>query len=457
MKKNSIFSLILALAAGLTLATACDTSSEVTESDSARDCLITSATMGTLKRQVHMVNAAGRDTTYTYTVTGAAYNLTIDQVNNRIFNEDSLPTGTRTDKLVFASSSGISSTGTLAIKSLYSGKDTLYTYTDSTDFSVKREVSVYDTYGERKRTYTFDIRVHRQEADSTAWQQVAANPLSDVASFVKSRALTAGNTLYVFGQRADGKVQVVQTSVMAPDFDGSAANISTTGFDVRSVTHFDGHFYALANGTLMHSANAAEGWQTATTHHTFSAIAGCTADSIYAISNAQMWASANGTDWVSSAIDTDAQLPAGNNVASATVASRINKPAQMLVMVGIEGGKANVWKHDIDSVGGFFTPWYNLPQTSELGAYACPVVQQHTLFGYDTNTVLAGLSAEGVVAPFYVSRDNGRTWRTDVLTHPALTGATSLAVTTDASNYIWLICGGTGVVYKGRINRLGWE
>ena len=75
---------------------------------------------------------------------------------------------------------------------------------------------MYDTYGERKRTYTFDIRVHRQEADSTAWQQVAANPLSDVASFVKSRALTTGNTLYVFGQRADGKVQVVQTSVMAP-------------------------------------------------------------------------------------------------------------------------------------------------------------------------------------------------------------------------------------------------
>ena len=37
MKKNSIFSLILALATGLTLATACDTSSEVTESDSARD------------------------------------------------------------------------------------------------------------------------------------------------------------------------------------------------------------------------------------------------------------------------------------------------------------------------------------------------------------------------------------------------------------------------------------
>lgn len=302
MKKNSIFSLILALAAGLTLATACDTSSEVTESDSARDCLITSATMGTLKRQVHTINAAGRDTTYTYTVTGAAYNLTIDQVNNRIFNEDSLPTGTRTDKLVFASSSGISSTGTLAIKSLYSGKDTLYTYTDSTDFSVKREVSVYDTYGERKRTYTFDIRVHRQEADSTAWQQVAANPLSDVASFVKSRALTTGNTLYVFGQRADGKVQVVQTSVMAPDFDGSAANISATGFDVRSVTHFGGHFYALANGTLMHSANAAEGWQTATTRHTFSAIAGCTADSIYAISNAQMWASANGTDWAPSAM-----------------------------------------------------------------------------------------------------------------------------------------------------------
>ena len=457
MKKNSILSLVLALTAGLTLATACDTSSDVTESDSARDCLITSATMGTLKRQVHTVNAAGHDTIYTYTVTGGAYNLTIDQVNNRVFNEDSLPTGTRTDKLVFASSSGISSSGTLTIKSLYSGKDTLYTYTDSTDFSVPREVSVYDTYGERKRTYTFDIRVHRQEADSVAWQQVGANPLSDVASFVKSRALAVGNTLYVFGQRADGKVQVVQTATSAPNFDGSAANISATALDVRSVTHFGGNFYALANGTLMQSAYAAGGWQPATSQHTFSAIAGSSADSLYAIADTQMWASANGTDWLPSTIDTDAQLPADGNVASATLPSRINKPSQMLVMVGIENGSANVWKHDIDSVGGFFTPWYNLPQTSELGAYACPVVQQHTLFGYDGNTVLAGLSAEGVVAPFYVSRDNGRTWRTDVLTHPTLTGVTSLAATTDANNYIWLICGGTGAVYKGRINRLGWE
>ena len=58
------------------------------------------------------------------------------------------------------------------------------------------------------------------------------------------------------------------------------------------------------------------------------------------------------------------------------------------------------------------------------------------------------------MAPFYTSQDNGRTWKANELPHPTLTGVKALAVTVDSEQYIWVICSGTGIVYKGRINRL---
>ena len=61
------------------------------------------------------------------------------------------------------------------------------------------------------------------------------------------------------------------------------------------------------------------------------------------------------------------------------------------------------------------------------------------------------------VAPLYVSRDYGRTWKADEWKKPYLTGVTAISAAVDADQYLWLVCSGTGTVYKGRINRLGWK
>ena len=233
MKKYSIWTLIVAVLTSMAF-TACDTSTSSSEVEVSRDCVITSATLGNLKREVKAKTSAGVDTTYIYTVTGGAYSLYIDQVNYRIYNPEYLPQGTRTDKLVFAEK-GMVNTGTLSIKSLSTGNDTIFTPTDSTDFSVPREVTVHANDGVSKRTYTVDIRVYKENPDSLAWTQVANNPLSDIASFVESKALSVGGALYVFGQRADGTTQVVQTETADAHFD-SAINIAgLTHLDRKSV------------------------------------------------------------------------------------------------------------------------------------------------------------------------------------------------------------------------------
>ena len=145
MKKYSIWTLIVAVLTSMAF-TACDTSTSSSEVEVSRDCVITSATLGNLKREVKAKTSAGVDTTYIYTVTGGAYSLYIDQVNYRIYNPEYLPQGTRTDKLVFAEK-GMVNTGTLSIKSLSTGNDTIFTPTDSTDFSVPREVTVHANDG----------------------------------------------------------------------------------------------------------------------------------------------------------------------------------------------------------------------------------------------------------------------------------------------------------------------
>lgn len=460
MKKTNILALVVAILTGCMM-TSCNSSEDTTEEPS-NDCVITSATLGTLKRIVN-------DST-TVSVTGGAYHLYIDQVNSRVFNPDSLPVGTCVDKLVFASSSGIKCTGTLGIVNLETGKEEAFTPTDSTDFSVVRQVVAYAPDGSSKRFYNFDIRVHKEYADELDWKQLAHNPLSPVASFIESRTLAVGGSIYVFGRTMDGEVKLVQTSRQSPSFDEAQplASVGGNAIDVRTVQHFSDKFLALAGGRLVESAMVTEGWSTVSTPVQFDALVGQSTDSIYAIAGNQMYASADGLAWNESEVDSPADLPQGSDVAAATQQSRVDKDGEIVVMVGsrkvtrADGTSADsvtVWKRDIDrsAADKYSYPWINLPQTEELRTYGCPLLKQISAFAYDEGTVVTGVAADGTIAPFYTSTDNGRTWKTTDLSSPDTTGANSISVAVDADHYIWVVLGGTGTIYRGRINRLGWE
>lgn len=118
-----------------------------------------------------------------------------------------------------------------------------------------------------------------------------------------------GGALYVFGQRADGTTQVVQTETADAHFD-SAINIAgLTHFNVRSVQYFKGQFYALANGQLITSATGLNDWTAVSTSQRFDALAAVVADSIYGVADGKMYASADGQTWCLSQIDTEGHLP----------------------------------------------------------------------------------------------------------------------------------------------------
>ena len=64
---------------------------------------------------------------------------------------------------------------------------------------------------------------------------------------------------------------------------------------------------------------------------------------------------------------------------------------------------------------------------------------------------------DGKLATPRLSRDNGRSWDSSIIKAPEAVVSGSLSVVMTADNYIILYCGGSGEVWKGRINRLGWK
>ena len=60
----------------------------------------------------------------------------------------------------------------------------------------------------------------------------------------------------------------------------------------------------------------------------------------------------------------------------------------------------------------------------------------------------------------YVSADGGLSWRTNrIYTMPAdiAKNTTHFAMGADKDNHIWLVCAGTGKVWRVRKNSVGWE
>jgi hypothetical protein len=79
-----------------------------------------------------------------------------------------------------------------------------------------------------------------------------------------------------------------------------------------------------------------------------------------------------------------------------------------------------------------------------------------------------GRSYDNFIEPltaFWRSRDNGITWKQDVeYSMPPIDGTTkfnnaasSFSTVVDDAENIWIVCAGTGEVWRGRLNKVAWD
>ena len=425
---------------------ACSTDDDISVDISQyNDCIITKMTMGTMFR-----NVTNADTTYRVGVTGSLYPLSIDHRQGLIFNNDSLPVGTDVTKVAF---SELSSSGYLAIRSLWTGNDTAFVATDSTNCSTERLITVtaYDEVS--KRSYRLHINVHQEEGDSMTWQ-TKADGNSDIASFegrVKAVGTQWGVALY--GHK-NGTDKVLATTDGGKNWN---EKVLPDGFDTQSVCRQKDNntWWATTAEGLMKSTNG-EDWTRVEDATAPQKLLCADRHGLTAIKNGAIATSTDGgLSWSADPMAEDTPLPTDELQAVALSHPTDDKLVELMLTGRDTNGQMAVWRRTVDLTGVNVMGWYKLPVDA---SFALPVLSHMALDVYDGHVITTGLTAEGAPAPIYMSQDQGRTWKLQGLKQPgsayASGGPQTLAV--DDGQHIWLIDPMAGTALAGRHNRLGW-
>lgn len=420
------------------------------ETTATDDCAISNMTLGTLYRTLTIRRSDGKDTTYTTTIYGGHYAMLVDQLNHRIYNPDSLPHGTDVRRVLFSS---ISSDGAVAYRTEW-GTDTLYSSGDTLDFTSPRYFMCYSYTGNAKQTYEVHVNVHQVNPEQFSWTSVAeATAMKDATAqklFVREGQLfdfcvIDGAACVLSSGTSDG------TEWTRHDLSG------LDGFNPSEVQLFGGKFFAVSGGRLFSSTDGLT-WADVETDMMPDRLIAATDVMIFAEKDGTLYRSADGVSWTQETLDGDAQNFPTVNSASSWADMNFNRNFEYILWGGVDAtGSGVVWKRTLDRTGANDDVWSYYPASDEV-KYPFPALKSTVVMSYDEKILALGCLND-TVSLMYVSEDAGRSWEpsSTTYTHPYALSATNVACAVDVDNYVWMVCGGTGAVLRGRLNRLGFQ
>lgn len=423
------------------------------------NCYISSVTLGYTTRAVHVIKADGTDSTYSVALNGKYYPMTVDQRERLIYNEDSLPHGTRTSAILAT----FSCEGYVTYRPADdpSAEWIAYSSTDSIDFSTPLSVMVVSLDGTAYREYTLKVNVHQQDADDFTWKQMAS--ADALQGMERMKAAYWNGRLLVLGEVNGGVKAAVTELTGALDWTLESTT-GCEGADLATLQNLDGQLYLnRTDGTLLASGDGVA-WEEVGAGPVDRLVA-VGSRFLYALMQGQLYRSEDGAGWSLETLDDVPDLLPAQEIA-AVCYQQTNGNERILLLGSRDAAlfpadtATVVWsktwtRYDDEGDGAWM--FFN---ASPDNKYLCPQLKNLSVFRYD-NLVIAcgGASLDGkhqALDAFYVSSDNGITWKTDeVLAPPStLKGTTEpVTVAVDANHFIWLVCGTE--VWRGRLNRLG--
>ncbi len=434
------------------------------------DAAITAFYLGTLNRYYTVTKESG-DSIYKRTLDCSGYTFNIDHLAGLIWNSDSLPIEVDASKVVCTVTSR--NGGTIAIKSMTSDSLFYYSSTDSLDFTEPRDFYVYGTSGMTLRHYVVSVNVHQEVGDTCIWTPVSAGN-SALAALEEMKGLSNGKSIYLFG--SDGE----QTRVYTTAVDDGASweelpvePLLEVGASKSTILKGD-TFFTYSEGQVLRSDDA-QYWE-AVSQVELRQLLGASRANLYALSEDGkiLISSDEGASWAEEELDDDSALLPTEDISFACRALETNANTDKLVLIGNrsveaypEDETAVVWsKVDEYSEGARSNKWNYVAFAADNYNNRAPRAYNWQIVNYDENNIKAvcgdGKKGSDAVAfdRIYHSGDDGITWRNDsVMCIPEglSSSHTSFAFVADNVDSVWLICGGTGQVWKGRINRVAWK
>lgn len=474
--KIKFLPLIAVLFAATSIMTSC-LDNDVEQITYTSETSITGFSLGTLHIDRVGKDKDGKDSAYVDTLDCSNYPFTINQLTREIENKDSLPYGTHIDKVI---TNVTYDAGILVYKPKGAEKDTLWTSTDSIDFSGDTyctstnknspiEFKVWAYSNAIGQAYKVKINVHQQIPDTIAWKKFD-NSFSN-GNLSKQKAVYANGKVYVFGKNGDDTH--IEYSDVANDNPSSwtPVTINITDVDTYSATAWAGNIYFLAGGTndkRLYKLSVTTDEIEPVGTETFEMLIGGNdiKSELYVVKDGESGIYKE-SPWTK---DTDpfTQFKAGQPFFSNTTTASYNSNITTTVALCYnQGNTANDTTALVFNRISSDNKWEERMQNLPL-----PNLENVTMIYYDGKLYAFG-GGYGEIKPFsqfYCSTDNGLCWRpvTECMAFPAEFSELytahsknySCAVTpkledgTSRGNFIWIVWE-DGSICRGRINRLG--
>ena len=427
------------------------------------DTAITGFHITSAKITRHTLSSKGEDSTFIITdETVSRFPFSIDHQRGEIYNVDSLPLGTDAEKLLCAYYT--KNNGYVLIENVLNDSVKYFSTTDSTDFRVPRYVQVHASDNSSSRRYRITVNVRQEETGVSKWSRL---PDCEYFKSMKGvRILADGNAVYAFG--SDG----TNTSVYACDItDGSVwtqRNV-TLGADIyNNVAVRNDSLFILDGETVKVSADGGLSFADLAASTGLARLVGCGTTELHAIyaTGEPAVSTDGGRTWAADRAEADnaadkVMLPA-YAVSYDCSAFKYNDNTDYAVMaVTRNETDANpmVWRKIVEyGAGSMPGKWVNIGKDDSY-RYPLPAMKSLCLFGFGGNQYAVGLKSveDGggtILSPIYESRDGGITWKANkkhTLPESIDNAATSVAAVTDMNGNIWIVCGGTGQVWRGKL------
>ena len=463
------WSLALLFSAGFVFASCLnDNDRDITYYD---DTAITAFTLGKLSLRVDSTTKDGKkDSVYYRKLDAKKYVFYIDQINKRVYNLDSLPYGVNQKKIVGTFSTR--NAGVVTLKSLTSDSTAYYKNgQDSVDFTSERTFVVYSNSQKYSQKYTVDVRVHKQKPNDFKWNQLATVPA--FASLQGLRVANAGSMVLVFGSTGSGTVVYGSSIADGKTWAKLAPSFSPDANAWKNAVSFNGTAYVLSGGRLWKSDDATSWTDLGVAASAMSRLLGVSNAGLHLLgADGQLYLAKAGTTQIASQAlaANSAYLPQQDFNMVVWNHSASDKTEQVVLL-----GNRKEADYASDSAPVVWGKVFEYGQTSstQRWAYYNSLEAEPRLPRMSNLQVVvhgpvllavggAGMGASSSVQALknvYVSADGGLSWRTNrIYTMPTdvAKNTTHFAMGADKDNHVWLVCAGTGKVWRVRKNSVGW-
>lgn len=464
---NKICHLCLLLVAALLLVSCLDTdyTDEVTLYD---DIAITQFQITSARVTRHTTSSTGEDSTYVADDQSVAdCPFYIDQLNGEIYNVDKLPYGVDATKLlceVYTKNNAMVFIENIARDSIRS-----LTSTDSVDFTQPRYLRAYASNAQSYRLYKVTVNVAGEQGDGIAWQRMADDAalaalggmrLAQVGGRMVLLGLEGGSTVVFHTDAADGSAWAKAAVAFGPDTYYNMAVMGDTLFVLDGTTLLrstDGEAFAAVEATGAPRR-----------------LVGASSTELYGIGgDGRMAVSADGgRTWQADRMDSPAALMPAEDISLCSAPYAYMDSTDYVVMAGNRpaGGfpgdsTAVVWRKVVEYAEGSEPSKWICMEADSHNRYQLPRLDGLTVLALGESKVAFGGAGIGACgdAPFermYESRDGGITWQPSAaLAFPDGfdTATPAFAAAADANGYVWIVCAGSGQVWRGRLAALAGE